>query len=378
MATPTSERLHHLDAVRSFCMLFGLMVHGATIGEALLFDLIKEASGLFRMAAFFLVSGYFTAMVAARQPFSAYLHNRGRLILVPLAAGLLLLNPLTNWLIHWVHGSPMGLMAFLEGGWRQPVPPPAQANWHLHLWFLFSLMAYALATPLLAHAAASGPMRWIAARLDRLPGALGTVVLALATGAAIVALRAAHDVALRREELHPFSYIVSATIGYLPFFAAGVWAFADRRLFELLHRVSWIGLALFAIFYASHALWAEALPRTAERAAFWIARGGLILLIVTVMLWAARRLVTRAHPLLTRLTAGVYSFYLFHFLAIYTIAALAQALTSDVRLLFLVILGVGYPALFLLHERVIARSPLLSWLFNGKPWRGPTLSTQPK
>lgn len=363
-----AQRLHHLDAVRCFCMLYGLMVHGATLGSNLLFDLIQSASSLFRMSAFFLVSGFFTAMVASRQPLGSFLANRGRLLLVPLAAGLLLLNPITLWLIRWVHGNPMSLGEWFGGGWRQPPPPAGPFNWHLHLWFLFSLAAYALLTPALSRLAASSAARRLVTALLAAPAFARPLLLALAMGVATVAFQAVHDQLLRTGAGHPFAYIVRATVGYLPFFAIGLWAFVDRRLYEALHVVSWAGLVLFAALHFGHPLWADALPGAAERGVYWLARAGFMFLIVAAMLAIARRLVTRGSPLLSTLTDGVYSFYIFHFLAIYAIAALAQPLVSAPLALFAIVLAVGYPLLFLVHRRLIAPVPLMAFLWNGKPW----------
>ncbi len=359
------DRLHHLDAVRCFCMLFGLMVHGATLADNWLFDTIKTASSLFRMAAFFLVSGFFAAMVASRLPAGTFLANRARLLLVPLAAGLLLLNPVTNWLIHWFHGNPMSLAAWFAGGWRQTVPPPAQPVWHLHLWFLFSLMGYALLTPVLSRLAAMRPAARLVDALLVLPAQARPLLLALAVGAATVMLRGLHD--LLPAGGGPFAYIIGATFGYLPFFAAGLWAFHDRRLYEALHAFPWVALVVLGALHVGHAHLAADLPRAAERAVFWLGRSGFILAIVMAFLALARRWVTRGSPLLSALTDGVYSFYLFHFLAIYAIAVAMQALTSNAYVIFAVVLLVGYPLLFALHRRLIAPSPWMAFLWNGKP-----------
>jgi glucan biosynthesis protein C len=365
-----TDRLHHMDAVRCFCMLFGLMVHGATLANNWLFDSIQNASAMFRMAAFFLVSGFFAAMVASRQPAHAFLANRARLLLVPLAAGLLLLNPITNWLIHWFHGNPMSLGAWFAGGWRQTVPPPAQPVWHLHLWFLFSLMAYALLTPGLSRLAATRPAARLVDGLLRLPAQLRPLVLGLAVGAATVALRGLHDQLPAAGG--PFAFIIGATFGYLPFFAIGLWAFRDRRLYDMLHAFPWVALALLGALHLGHAALAAGLPHGAERALYWLARAGFSFSIVVAMLALARRWVTRGSPLLSALTDGVYSFYIFHFLAIYAIAVAMQAVTSNVYVIFAVVLLVGYPLLFAIHRRLIAPHPWMAFLWNGKtmPVRG--------
>lgn len=362
----SAKRIYHLDAVRCFCMLFGLMVHGSTIGSGWLFDGIKDISEHFRMAAFFLVSGYFSAMVASRQPLGDFLRNRSRLVLVPLAAGLLLLNPLTNWLIHWFHGNPMTVGQWLDGGWRLPVNPPAQSNWHLHLWFLFSLFAYALLTPALL-AGGRGllklrPVAWLME--DR---ATTPFILALATGAATVLLRALHDQVLHLPQGHPMHFIAMATLVHLPFFTLGLLAYIHRGLYESLHRLPLITLAFFAIAYWAQLTYGAQLPWVLERASYFMARAGFMLMIVITLLALARRLVTSGSPALKTLTDSVYSFYIFHFLAIYLIAVIAQQFTTNLYLIFAIILLVGYPALLALHTRVIARSRFLLWLWNGKP-----------
>ncbi len=62
----------------------------------------------------------------------------------------------------------------------------------------------------------------------------------------------------------------------------------------------------------------------------------------------------------------VYSFYMFHFLIIYIIANLMLNLTDNLYLIFAAILLAGFPILVAIHEKIIARSPLLMLLFNGK------------
>lgn len=361
------QRIYHLDAVRCFCMLFGLMVHGATIGDAWLFEAIKEASEHFRMAAFFLVSGFFTALVCKRSLLPAFITNRGRMILLPLAAGLMLLNPITNWLIHWFHGQPMSLADWLAGGWRLPIGPPAQSNWHLHLWFLFSLFAYAMLTPLLLAAsnlaALARPVDTLASRWP----ALVPVLMALAVGAATVLLRGMHDMLLRLPEGNPFRFIAMATLAYLPFFAVGTLAFARAPLFDALHRLPLLGLLVIGGAYLGHDLFAAHLPHALERASYHLTKSAFIFLIVCAILWLARRLVTKGSPMLSMLTSSVYSFYIFHFLAIYLIACATQLITGNLYLIFATILLVGYPALLWLHRRWIEPVPLMAWLWNGKP-----------
>lgn len=345
-------------------MLYGLLLHGATIGDTPLFHAISVTSEHFRMATFFLVSGYFTAMVASRNSLGTFLRNRGRLILVPLVAGVLLLNPITNWLIQLYHGGGESLSDFVNGGWRLPLPGPVV--WHLHLWFLISLFVYAMLTPLLLRVASTDLATGLVARLERAGPFLHLFGLTVLVALSVVVLRGIADqllVPFLPERAH---FLVQATSNFLAYFAAGLFAFRHSALYEAMHRLFWAGLVLFGAAYMLQPLVADDMPRWLERGTYWTARTGFIFLIVCGLLAVARRLVTRGSPLLGRMTDGVYSFYIFHFLMIYVIANLLRPFTDNPYLTYGAILVIGYPLLFLVHERLIAPSPLMTLLFNGK------------
>ncbi len=360
----SGQRIYHLDALRCFCMLYGLVLHAATIGNTPLFYGISVVSEHFRMATFFLVSGYFTAMVASRQGLDTFLKNRGRLILVPLVAGVLLLNPITNWLIQFYHGGGESLAGFFKGGWRLSLPGPGV--WHLHLWFLISLFVYAMLTPLLLRLASAGPVAGLVARVARAGPVLLLLCLTVLVALGVVTLRGIADQLLVPFLPEAAHFLVQATCYFLPYFAAGLFAFRHERLFDAMHRLFWAGLLLFGGAYLLQPLVAEDLPRWLERSTYWIARGGFIFLIICGLLAIARRLVTRGSAVLSRLTDGVYSFYIFHFLVIYGIANLLRPFTDNLYLSYGAILVIGYPLLFLIHERLVLPSPLLTLLFNGK------------
>jgi glucan biosynthesis protein C len=350
-------------------MLYGLALHGVTIGSTPAFRVVAEVSDHFRMATFFLVSGFFTAMVCSRSSFGPYVKNRARLVLIPLVAGVLLLNPLTIWLIQLFHGQrdyghAMGFVPFVSGGWQQPLAGPVV--WHLHLWFLVSLFVYAMLTPVLLKLADSRAAAALVGRLTALPQALALLLLTLGVGLAVVLSRALNDQLVTPLAFRPGSFIPMATANYLAYFAAGLFAFRHRALFDLMHRAAWPLLLLFGAAYFAQPLVADLLPPWLERVSYWLARAGFIFLIVCTLMHLASRLVTRGSPMLSRLTDGVYTFYIFHFLVIYLIANAVLPFTQNLYLTFALILAVGFPLLFLIHERLIAPSPLLTLLFNGK------------
>ncbi|MEC8919877.1 MAG: acyltransferase family protein, partial [Actinomycetota bacterium] len=107
--SPT-RRWHDLDALRGFAMLLGIGLHAslaffpsfwpvqdknASIGGP--FDEFLIAVHGFRMPLFFLLSGFFTAMLWRRRGIVALVSHRVRRIVLPLALGLVTIVPAVDW-----------------------------------------------------------------------------------------------------------------------------------------------------------------------------------------------------------------------------------------------------------------------------------------
>lgn len=105
-APPSASRRHDLDALRASAMLLGIGLHAAMSfvpGAWLVtdsaahpgFGLLLAMIHGFRMPLFFLLSGFFTAMMLRRRGFRDLLKNRAVRIFVPCLLGLLTIVPLT-------------------------------------------------------------------------------------------------------------------------------------------------------------------------------------------------------------------------------------------------------------------------------------------
>lgn len=141
--TPTVRRLHHLDAARALLLLLGLPFHVATKAifesepAAIDFQTSLGIGGyaslthIFRMFAFFLLAGYFAAMMRERKGPGAWVAERARRLGLPLLASLATLGFIQFQLQETVLGkaSPtfLGLPVALD-----------------HLWFLFVLLGFCL------------------------------------------------------------------------------------------------------------------------------------------------------------------------------------------------------------------------------------------
>lgn len=107
-----SVRRHDLDALRSFAMLLGIALHAALayVGAGWVVSDERSSAGLgvlvpaihgFRMPLFFLLSGFFSAMLWRRRGLGQLLSQRARRILLPLLLGCVTIVPamwaVTGW-----------------------------------------------------------------------------------------------------------------------------------------------------------------------------------------------------------------------------------------------------------------------------------------
>ena len=119
------RRLHDLDALRGFAMLLGIGLHASlaffpaawwvqdrTSGFDGLFDEFLWAVHGFRMPVFFLMSGFFTALLWRRRGLGALLNHRLRRVALPLLIGLFTIVPLTSLVGDWaVESAPEAQLA---------------------------------------------------------------------------------------------------------------------------------------------------------------------------------------------------------------------------------------------------------------------------
>lgn len=156
------SRVHYMDNLRAFAMLLGIFFHAALAYSPSLKDVWLTASSqnseivdfvaffshTFRMPLFFLIAGFFTALLIQKRGFGAMIKNRLMRITVPLAIFLPLVMLAFAMLIGWAMEniqakSPMlGLIAMMAQYPDAP-PPPVTT---MHLWFLYQLTFFYILT----------------------------------------------------------------------------------------------------------------------------------------------------------------------------------------------------------------------------------------
>jgi len=142
-ATPAGAgRRHDLDALRGFAMLLGIGLHASLaffptwwpVEDAKAdvhgpYDEFFHAVHGFRMPVFFLLSGFFTAMLWRRRGLGSLLRQRVTRVLIPLVIGAATIVPLMDWVVDESFSSPdivtaviigdaEGVQRFVDGGYE--------------------------------------------------------------------------------------------------------------------------------------------------------------------------------------------------------------------------------------------------------------------
>ena len=164
------RRYYGLDALRGGMMLLGIVLHGATFyiaaspphlplptdaSKSLAMDAIFDFIHAFRMPCFFVLAGFFTALLVEKRGVAGALRNRAARILLPFIAGLFTILPLTllllvDFTLSVEHGirvllPNMEQVLQLRSEARAKGVPDGLAL--LHLWFLLYLLYFYLLIP---------------------------------------------------------------------------------------------------------------------------------------------------------------------------------------------------------------------------------------
>ncbi|MAY80040.1 MAG: hypothetical protein CL930_04560 [Deltaproteobacteria bacterium] len=150
---PSGPRIHGLDALRGVLMILGVWLHCAlaylpesdwpftdwTASSSDL-NLITDAIHLFRMPAFFLLSGFFGALLWQRRGARAMLKNRLERIVLPFVVFVLLLHPLVAYCFGFGIGVRDHAAVPIDRAWEVVIGEPFPIEGTMHLWFLYDLI----------------------------------------------------------------------------------------------------------------------------------------------------------------------------------------------------------------------------------------------
>ena len=236
VAAPAPRYCHGLDELRAALMLIGVFWHAAAVlspfaafvyaspyhqSMALYASIYPEH--LFRMEAFFMVSGFLAQMTLARKDKQVFWRARLKRVLVPLLLGCLGVN-----FVLQVFGS-----IFMDYQWAHY----DLWRWVMHGWFLICLMVFATIDMLLP--------RGVFARMGLLPCLLVVTIGWLGYAALIYWNGESWNLGGDISTL--YNFFVLHGVQYYPFYFAGSLLYFHQDILDKIsHRALW-GLALLAL-----------------------------------------------------------------------------------------------------------------------------------
>lgn len=247
----TAPRYHGFDGLRALMMLLGIYLHAAVAYAPVGGWPYKQAEltpslnltlvliHVFRMPVFYVMAGFFTALLYERRGFRGAAGNRVGRILIPFVVGWAILFPLVA-----------ALVAIGKGGLAVAVAAQPSGPWWLrlhplHLWFLEYLLLLYVGALVVVPAVAALPAGWRAG-LDRaFRWAVGSwwapLLFAVPSCAALLPMR--HAGFDDPPSFIPAPHIV---IAYAIPFAFGWLLYRHVDLLAIVRRRAW-GYALLAL-----------------------------------------------------------------------------------------------------------------------------------
>ena len=369
------ERFHHMDNLRALAMLAGVVFHAALAysplmhpiwpladaGRSIAVDAVAWFLHLFRMPLFFVVAGFFAALLVARRGMAGLFRNRAARVLLP----LVLFLPLVLISMHWLtmqavanvaHPSPA--LVWMRGWIEQHDSLPLLPGW-AHLWFLFYLLLFTVLT-------------WVASSLGL--RSLGQRIAALPPLALILLFPIPLTLALAGTTAPwPAPELVLPSLWAMAFF--GLYFALGYQLFqrhEILDRMRpWSMLLLvgavlgYALLFHSTDGFALTRPKTLQHAMHAALEAYAGLWMTLWCLLAGKRWLDKRNATMRWLADASYWTYLVHLPLLFAI----QYRLLDVPLHWMAKFAIAVLATFALSfvsYQVLVRHTLVGRLLNGK------------
>ena len=155
-----NERFHYMDNLRAFAMLTGVVFHAALAysvlahplwptadrGQSLIVDAFVWFFHLFRMPLFFVVAGFFAALLVQKRGMGGMIKNRFMRIILPLLVFWPLVYFSMSWLIRQAIADVENLSPLLQmiKPWLANPEAPTAPPTLVHLWFLAYMMCFCI------------------------------------------------------------------------------------------------------------------------------------------------------------------------------------------------------------------------------------------
>ena len=339
-----------------------------------LFSLLFFFIHLFRMPVFFVVAGFFAAMLMTREGPAGFLRNRTRRVLLPLALGWPFIFTATAAAFTFANGRLAGdidMTPITSGAFLRRASLG-------HLWFLWDLMFFYVVAVAVMPIAARFPERWHAAMdaaFGRVaPTVMGTVALSAISAVTLLPMRSASlDTSLAL--LPP----IRVLLAYGVFFAFGWFLYRRRDVIERLGR-NWklpmlVGVITSVVYTGVYVGQPIADPRVAHIVGCVLAALSMWMLIFGIV-GAFVALLGGSRPSVRYLSDAAYWMYIIHLPFTAAVPGLLGPYTLPAGVKFACTLTV-ISAISLVSYHYLVRSTALGVLLNGRRYPRALPKAQP-
>ncbi|MBI4996938.1 MAG: acyltransferase family protein [Rhodocyclales bacterium] len=367
-------RIHYLDAARSTLMSLGVVLHTAHMYDPLNKWKVTDASGnaffhtltavihLFRMPAFFMLSGFFCLMVLSKYGRS-FLRIRLTRIVVPLVAAAVTLNTFQAYVLYRYHGAGAGFLDhYGEHGLLELL---LSGRWVSHLWFLINLAVYTV----LAYYG----YRWLSDRQGRLKSVLERMAALLVRpgGMLLFPLVAFVPWAIAVKIGIPVQSAVGfidlgELVHYGMFFLLGMYMYHQRAALEHFTTARWtvvvpIPVCAFGLYELS------GMPAGSLHTLLEYCLGTFLSLSTSVLvLHFFKRFASLPSRLFAYMSEASYSVYLFHHVTVMLLGIMLMTAPINAYAKFSIVVVATFAIVLAIHHFLILRIKPLRFLFNGK------------
>ncbi|MEM6991440.1 MAG: acyltransferase family protein [Myxococcota bacterium] len=385
------ERLHGLDALRAVMMLLGLLLHTLVsygphrpLGDtwpyldektSVLSDLIVVYIHSFRMPLFFVMSGFFAAMLFERRGAASMLRNRFARIGIPFVVGMIVIYPMAR---SGFVFAPVAASASVASGLstvREQMTAAPYENFNtIHLWFLYYLLYFYVMGLGCQRVAEMLPERFRAEGRRRFEALLRSPwrPLVLAVPSAVTLLPMTTPSFDTSVSLVPDAKTFAA---YFIFFGFGWLLYGSRSLLETFVDRAWtlciLGSALFVPnFLAQRAIWAGSEHGAIARLVSSATGGLMAWLLIFGTTGLFLRYASKASTKMRYMVDASYWLYLLHLPIAIWVPGLISQWSVPALVKIVVVLAVMVPTLVVTYH-LFVRPTIIGKVLNGRRYPAP-------
>lgn len=394
MNSTQSDRDHAFDALRASMMLLGIVLHAAcnyiTVSAldvwpyqdpntSVVADLVVVGIHTFRMPIFFVMAGFFTALLLERRGAGGMMKNRLVRVVAPFALFWVIVQPAVVAAAIFANGVKSNGRG-LDQIANTLATSPYWSDNTAHLWFLWYLAIFCVVTALGATVARFLPhrVRTVAALAFR--SLMGSRVRPLLLAVPMVGVLMLQGGML--QTALSFAPDPRVLVGYYLFFAFGLALRYHRDLLPTLTRDARLQLALGVLLVPLNVSAALKLGPTATAAIRWqasITGGIMVWLLIFGITGLAMRWARHERPWVRYLTDASYWMYLVHLPFMLWLPGLMAQWNAPAPLKIMVTIFGALPILLVSYHWLV-RGTALGALLSGRRYEvgslipGPTRS----